>query len=390
MKIQSKILSYLLIALLSLSAFLGTSLNFANAQLTPYSFSGFIDVNKAVWHNIFNVKQNELLLISISGDVGFNSILFDPDQKQLGYVTNNGMHVYRYNATESGTYLLQLSSAFARNTTYSGSSSHEINTAKQMTPYDFSGFIDVNKAVWHSIFNVKQNDLLLISISGDVGFNSILIDPDQNQVGYVTNNGMHVYRYNATKTGTYLLQLSSAFARNTTYSGSSSHEISNGSGPTTTPPPSEIPSITPGPTSIPSFIANKSVILDASILFGVNTANAIYTWNFGDGTQPENTSEGKVSHVFQLAGTFNVALTVTEVGSGRVQNFNTPVIVTPEVIVNIEQPSSWQPIATVIGAVITAGVAATVALWVHHKQQRDRDAENTKKVSKIITDKKEP
>lgn len=173
MKIYKKGLLFLLIALLSISAFFGVSLSTVNAQLTPYKVEGTIATNSAVWHNIYDIKQNELVLISISGSDQLDSFLYYPNQTLCDSIGFSKAPVYQFNASLSGTYLLRLSGWGGYSVNYSISSSHSFDNSitivtptptLTITPIPFP---PINASIGDSvIFEVPNNYLSDNSTTG--------------------------------------------------------------------------------------------------------------------------------------------------------------------------------------------------------------------------------
>ncbi len=97
----------------------------------------------------------------------------------------------------------------------------------QQTPFSVNGTLETNSFVWHSVFDVKPSDLVLISISGTDLFDSQLLYPNLTLCQSVGFSSMHSYRFNATVSGTYLLRLNGWSGRHLNYTISSSHVVNS-------------------------------------------------------------------------------------------------------------------------------------------------------------------
>jgi hypothetical protein len=244
----------------------------------------------------------------------------------------------------------------------------------QLTPYSINGTIAANAAVWHNIYYVKQNDLVLISISASNLIDAAIYYPNLTVCASEGFTDRPTFQFNALQTATYLLKLSGWEGNSANYSINSSHPFDPIQTPTSTPTltpsptPTNAPTVTPTTFPTITVVANKTEDFDAFKLFGVNDKTATFTWNYGDNTPPVTTTNVKVTHIYQQTGTFNITLTVNEAGTGLTQNFNIPVTVVEP------PPSLLVPIATITAAIITAGV--TIGLY----YQKKKDKEKAKKI----------
>jgi hypothetical protein len=364
----------------------------AEAQLTPYEIGGSIAADGASWHNIEDVRKDDLVLISISSVEGCDSSIFFPNQTLCQNIGYSKMHIYQFKAEESGTYLLRMSSAFGTGTSYSGTSSHKVNNASLMTPFSVNGTIAANGAVWHNIYNVNRNELMLISITGPVGFDSSLFYPNQTQLEHIPYSKMHIYQLNATQSGTYLLQMSSAFGSAVIYSGISSHSFDIDV--ISTPSPTPLPSLTPSPTvtpaaspstsassastplptasstTPPTFTATPftiSAVASGSVTFEVPTtyqnSGANFTYDFGDGTNI-TTPNTSVTHMYQEPGNYTFTLKLEGAPEQRAIESYSVIVTGPSE--NSILKYMW-PIVTSVTAGLT--VAAITALLRRRKKK---------------------
>ncbi len=371
MRTYEKGISIFLIGLLSISFFWGLSSNsvYAN-QLTPYVVSGIVDSNGAAWHSIYNITKNDLVLISIEAPYNISSTLYYPDQIVCVSIPDSLSHVYKFTATVSGNYLLQIDSVRGVRTSYSGDSSNNISAANQLTPNVVSGIVDSNGAAWHSIYNITKNDLVLISIEAPYNISSTLYYPDNQTIcKSIPDSLSHVYKFTATVSGNYLLQIDSVRGVRTSYSGYYGSLLSS----TPLPNPTISPSlITPSP--IVSATAGNSKILNASELFGVEANNATYTWNFGDGTTPQTTISNTVAHSYQQTGTFNITLIINQTIPNLIQTFNIPITVNPS------SGSDWRNWIIAIVVAIIGAVAVIIAAIIKVRGNRITRVENRGKI----------
>ena len=197
--------TYLVIALLSISALFGLSISTIDAQLTPYNVNGTAGANSVVWHNIYGIKQNDLVLISISGSDLLDTFIYYPNQTLCASSTFSSRPYYQFNASLSGTYLLKLTGWSGGSVNYSISSSHSINDAAQLTPYNVNGTAGANSVVWHNIYGIKQNDLVLISISGSDLIDTSIYYPNQTLCASSGFSNRPYYQFNASLSATFLL-----------------------------------------------------------------------------------------------------------------------------------------------------------------------------------------
>lgn len=134
------------------------------------------------------------------------------------------------------------------------------------------------------------------------------------QYEWTTSDGTHVVGASAI--------LSHAFSTSGTYVVTLNVTNSAGLWSTTSKPVAVLPDF--GPTANftwtpPRISINRTVTFDASSS-KVGWSSSIpgyapiatYTWNFGDGTPVNATSNNTIQHVFALAGNYTVALTVTD------------------------------------------------------------------------------
>ena len=128
----------------------------SNAQPPSYGVGGVIGANGVVWHNLYNINEGDLVLVSISGTNVFDSKLFYPNQTLSQSIDFSRMHIYQFNASQSGTYLLRLESWNGQTANYSITSTHQIEYARLMTPYGVGGVIGANGVVWHNLYNIKK------------------------------------------------------------------------------------------------------------------------------------------------------------------------------------------------------------------------------------------
>ena len=252
------------LVILSLVGFavLGLFFNGANAQM-QYEVHGTIMSTATNYHLIYDVRAGDLLVIGVNPTENgkYFSAVFSPNLTRIGYtgsvnlysenVPVGGTHSYQFIANATGNYVLRIwttSSAF----NYTTKVSHKVSTGDppQATPYNTPGEINATSTSWHTIQNVKANDLVLISVNLIEGGScfSTVFSPLLVQVGYrggtnlydepVPVSGTHYYQFIANTTGNYLLKLgttSSAF----NYTVKSSHLIANQTSvpPESTPPP---------------------------------------------------------------------------------------------------------------------------------------------------------
>ena len=203
---------------------------------------GTIKTVTTKYHSIFNVNENDVVLITITPDVGqFNSqIMFSNltvyksiTQDWAGHYPGNP-HIYQFIAPVSGNYYLELWNPTVT-LTYTIVSSHQISIENppQITPYAVMGTIKTVTTKYHSIFNVNENDVVLITITPDVGqFNSQIMFSNltvyksitQDWAGHYPGNP-HIYQFIAPVSGNYYLELWNPTA-NMTYKIILSHQIS--------------------------------------------------------------------------------------------------------------------------------------------------------------------
>ena len=206
---------FLLISVLSLP------LTNAQAQLTQYSVTKELQPLTTNYHYILNVNQGDPVLITITPDVGqFNSqIMFSNltvyksiTQDWAGHYPGNP-HIYQFIAPVSGNYYLELWNPTVTLTYTIVSINHQISTENppQITPYAVMGTIKTVTTKYHSIFNVNENDVVLITITPDVGqFNSQIMFSNltvyksitQDWAGHYPGNP-HIYQFIAPVSGNY-------------------------------------------------------------------------------------------------------------------------------------------------------------------------------------------
>ena len=180
------------LVILSLVGFavLGLFFNGANAQM-QYEVHGTIMSTATNYHLIYDVRAGDLLVIGVNPTENgkYFSAVFSPNLTRIGYtgsvnlysenVPVGGTHSYQFIANATGNYVLRIwttSSAF----NYTTKVSHKVSTGDppQATPYNTPGEINATSTSWHTIQNVKANDLVLISVNliegGSCFFHSLL------------------------------------------------------------------------------------------------------------------------------------------------------------------------------------------------------------------------
>ena len=233
----------------------------------------------------------------------------------------------------------------------------------QLNSKEFNGTIESNGAVWHNIYDVKQNDLVLISISGSGVFDSELLFPNLTVCKSIDFSSMHIYELNAAVSGNYLLRLNSWNGQSATYSISSSHAFNNETKTTTLgkSTPFEVPS---------NYVSENS------------TANFIYY--FGDNTSV-TTRDRTATHTYNETGYFTIIIMIQNNSGDRIVQSSTVIVNTPAGI----QPTgnNWQIISIVV-TVIGIVVATTTAVFLQRRREkmdkqremnRQREIEESKK-----------
>jgi hypothetical protein len=82
--------------------------------------------------------------------------------------------------------------------------------------------------------------------------------------------------------------------------------------PTLTPTPTPTPAATPTPAPLKATISCSAVVLLATCNGGASTGATTYQFDFGDGTPAVNGPSPLALHTYLAAGTYTVALTVTD------------------------------------------------------------------------------
>ena len=209
-------------------------------QITPYTITNTIQPLTTKYHSIFNVNKDDVVLITITPDVGqFNSQIMFSNLTGLQSITQNGYiypgnpHIYQFIAPVSGNYYLELWNPTVT-LTYTIVSSHQISTEKppQITPYAVIGVIQPVTTKYHTIFNVNKNDVVFITISPDpaqfnsqIMFSNLTVYMSITQNGYIYPGNPHIYQFIAPVSGNYYLELWNPTAT-MTYTIVSSHQIS--------------------------------------------------------------------------------------------------------------------------------------------------------------------
>jgi hypothetical protein len=281
----AKKIIYGLISLILVAYFLHAEVSLSNAQSSPFHVNGKVDANTFVWHSITNIKQGELVLISISGDDLFSSWLTYPNQTVYQSNDFKIMQDYQFIAEVSGTYLLRLNGWMGRNITYSLSSSHQVSISNILTPYRISGSIGLYATEWQHLFGVKEGELILISIKGSDSFNSMIVLPNGTEYQTTVFSKMHSYQFLAAMTGTYLIQLNNWNGRTVNYTISTSHRFSEAA-------PTEISTQTSYTLIVPEdFPDNKT----------------IFVYDFGDG-MTVLTTDRAATHFYGSSDTYTATI----------------------------------------------------------------------------------
>jgi hypothetical protein len=250
--------------------------------------------------------------------------------------------------------------------------------AAQSTPFRVNGTVESNGAVWHSIGGVRENELVLVSVSGSNVFNSELSFPNLTVCASSEFSRSHVYQFNASVSGSYLLKLSSWTGLSSDYSIVSSNEISDNApvvdetpDVSPTPTPTTTPTVKPTPEDSVPIVAISSESGDSvkfDVLTSVSKDDAShFVFDMGDGTVI-TTSDRSVSHTYETPGNFTVNVSIPEVSGERiVQSY--AVTVNPK-------PASTIEITPLIAAGITAGVGSVTAILLFFLKQRAKIKED--------------
>ena len=302
-----------------------------------------------------------------------NTFLYYPNQTLCDSVDFSSRPFFQFNASISGTYLLRISAWDGRySVNYSISSSHSISNAVSMTPYNANGTIAANGAVWHNIHNVNQNELVLISISGSEGLVSNVYYPNLTECASVDYSSSHVYQFNASISGTYLLRISAWDGRySVNYSISSSHNLDDNVLVTSTPLITVSPTTTPTSTSIPTSSTqsspttapplNISALSSGSITFEVpasfSNSGAKFTYDFGDGTST-TTNNTKVTHVYENPG--NYVFTLKLEGDPDARIIETYAVTVTPPAENPLLKYTWPIVTSIVAGLSVATITALV------------------------------
>ncbi len=306
-----------------------------------------------------NVKQGELVLISISGSDLFDSQMTLPNQTVCQSVGFNDMHSYRFNAEVSGNYLLRLNGWTGRNLTYTISSSHQIGgygITISPTPFSISGSIDSQATVWENLFGVQQGGVVLLSIAGSDLLDSKIILP--NQTVYLTAgfSPMLCYQFEAEVSGTYMIELNGWSGRPVNYTITASY-------PLTLPPTSPAQPTSPPPVEKENIDAGASYTLRVPDSFPDN--GTTFAYDFGDNTIVV-TDERFSVHVYGANDTFTATI--------RSQN-DTSQAVIHTVIITVGAGGATsggitpQLILQFIGVII-AGIGVFAGYWYYKHRER--------------------
>jgi PKD repeat protein len=318
--------------------------NFSNvgAQV-QYQTHGVIAPTSINFHLIRSVQAGDPVLITINPVEGgsYFSLVLRPNMTEVDHrastnlydeaVPISGTHSYSFIADASGTFILKIGTTSSQ-FNYTISSSHPISTGSPLeaTPFTSLGEINTTSTIYHTIQNVKVNDLLLISINPieSGSFFSAVLTPNLTQIGYrgstdlfgspVPLSGYQSYQFIADATGNYYLKLTTTSSQ-FNYTLRASHPILNG-----TIQEAVLP--TPSPTPLPPFaqfsVSPKAPTVNQPAIFNAAESQsfagniASYYWNFGDDSN-QTTTSSTIMHTYANKGNYSVNLTVTDDFGGQ-------------------------------------------------------------------------
>jgi hypothetical protein len=378
-QIHKKGLTILLIALLSISAFLGLSLSIVNAQLTPYTVNGSVSPGWLDYYWISNVKQGDLFLLTVTG-AGLQ--LFYSNLTVISTPSN----IVQFIANTTSDLLLRIGPA-AAGTTYNIQCSHQLS--RQTMQYTAAGNVPLGGADFWSISNVTKGDLFLLVVNTLTGWgiktelsyaNLTVIDTYDTQPG---SDGRFISQFYAKTTSDLLLKITPKNT-NVSYSVQCTHFI-----PTSSPTPTSTPTPTPTPTPTITPTISAPLNIDANtgaqVTFEVpasfKMAAGNFTYDFGDGKNI-TTSEKTVTHKYESPGNYTFTLKLGDVSESKIIESYAVTIKNPDSSGGITLDKLVIPIIGGVSVLIIGAVLRFSYGRIHGKVRGNKNKEGPAKESK--------
>jgi hypothetical protein len=247
---------------------------------------------------------------------------------------------------------------------YTLSSSKQIGTANELTPYAFNETVPAGNAKWHNIYGIEQGQQILISFTASAGGYFDLYYPNQT-LAYEIWAKTPIFQFTANESGTYLLRVFADRTYNISYTANSSHQFDT---TTTTPTPTVTPSNSPTSSPTVQTDIGDPVTFQAPTNL-LNDTSDYLVWNFGDGTTI-TTKDTAVTHTYNETGSFTVSL--------KVEGLSGEKVVQTYVIAVNPKTNQISLIIPLIAASITAGTTLLI-YFLNRRTQKNKEHPKTNK-----------